>query len=144
MKYLQSVLLVLFMLVMISSCGKDAHDLDIHKPGLETESVEMHIGAFWLSNDSLSLGGLLLGRGEGNSGVITVNLTQPGSTPTGPVLLSCADVTAMDINVTLPDGTNKHFGNPEITTAGYLIGFTYQWTGGPLVEYIIVNNYKCE
>ncbi len=123
------LLLACFAVVLIAGCAKDTADM---------VSVEKRFRAVWLIDDSLPGGGLIVGRGEGNNGVITVELPTPEAGATGTVTLGCGSITHMNITVKTIDGT-KTFGDADICTAAYIIEFDHAWPDGTTLHYIVSN-----
>lgn len=104
-------------------------------------SVEKQFNATWTPNPELPNGGVIIGRGEGSSGVITVDIPPLTSVPEAPVELTWESVTSMDITVINENGVSMHFGNRAIKPSAYLIEFTHDWGNDVVVSYKLRNNY---
>jgi len=105
-------------------------------------SVEKQVGATWISNPELPNGGVIVSRGEGASGVITVNIPPMTQIPEEPVQLTWENVTGLDITVENENGVSMHFGNKSIRYSAYLIEFTHDWGNDIVVRYVLRNNYE--
>ncbi len=95
----------------------------------------------WIANPELPNGGVIVGRGEGSSGVITVEIEPMTQVPENPVQLTWEDVSSMDITVVNENGVEMHFGNKAIETSAYLFEFTHDWGNDIIVSYELRNNY---
>jgi hypothetical protein len=104
-------------------------------------NVEIQFNATWTPDPTLPNGGAIIGRGEGNSGVITVDIPPLTSVPEVPVQLTWESVTSMDITVINENGVQMHFGNRAIKPSAYLIEFTHDWGNDVVVSYELRNNY---
>jgi hypothetical protein len=104
-------------------------------------NVEVQFNATWTPDQSLPNGGVIIGRGEGSSGVITVDIPPLTSIPEAPVQLTWESVTSMDITVINENGVQMHFGNRAIKPSAYLIEFTHDWGNDVIVSYKLRNNY---
>lgn len=104
-------------------------------------SVEVQFDATWTPDPTLPNGGVIIGRGEGSSGVITVDIPPLTSVPETPVQLTWESVTSMDITVINENGVQMHFGNRAIKPSAYLIEFTHDWGNDVVVSYELRNNY---
>jgi len=104
-------------------------------------NVEVQFNATWTPNPELPNGGVIIGRGEGSSGVITVDIPPLTSVPEAPVQLTWESVTSMDISVVNENGVQMHFGNRAIKPSAYLIEFTHDWGNDVVVSYKLRNNY---
>lgn len=123
------LLLACFAVVLIAGCAKETTDV---------LSVEKKFRAVWLIDDTLPGGGLIVGRGEGSNGVITVELPTPEAGASGTVALGCGSITHMNITVKTPTGT-KTFGDADICTAAYIITFEHTWPDGSTHTYNVSN-----
>ena len=150
MKKYQFPLILSVLLLLISGCGKEKPITEAVALEGETESIEVRFTPEWQIDADMPFGGVIIWRGEGNSGrspetptnsVITVNLPVYTEAPPEPVELTHESITAMDINVITPGGETLHFGNDEIATAAYRIAFTHVWPGDITVTYIVRNIY---
>ncbi|MBN1448689.1 MAG: hypothetical protein JXA28_12225, partial [Bacteroidetes bacterium] len=88
--------------------------------------------AEWEVNTDLPGGGIIVGRGEGSNGVISVNLPMPPPTEAGeePIQLTADEVSYMNITVIDDQGASRHFTEEHIRSISYDILFEYEWDNG--------------
>ncbi len=105
----------------------------------DSKSVNILFEAAWEADESLPGGGLIVSRGEGGNGVITVDLPMPPPTEGGgdPIDLTSDEVTFMDITVEDDEGVTRHYTEDHIKTINYRIEFDYEWDNGIEQTYIV-------
>jgi hypothetical protein len=132
MKQLRNVATVLALLAVIASTVWALAD---------SKSVNFLFEAAWQADDELPGGGIIVSRGEGSNGVITVDLPMPPPTEPvqPPIELNKDQVTYMDIHVTDDNGVRRHYTNEHIGTVGYRIELEYEWDNGTSQKYVVVN-----
>lgn len=103
----------------------------------DSKNVTILFDATWQPDTDLPGGGVIVGRGEGSNGVISINLPMPPpeSASEDPVMLTSDDVTYMDVTVVDDQGATRHFTEENIQTISYDIVFTYEWDNGVSQEY---------
>lgn len=110
----------------------------------DSKSVNFLFEAGWEADAELPGGGIIVSRGEGSNGVITVDLPMPPPTEavTPPIELNKDQVTFMDIHVIDDNGVNRHYTTEHIGTVGYRIELEYQWDNGTTQKYVVVNELE--
>jgi hypothetical protein len=112
----------------------------------DSKSVNFLFEAAWEVNTELPGGGIIVSRGEGSNGVITVDLPMPPPTESvdPPIELNKDNVTYMDIHVTDDNGVKRHYTNDHIGTVNYRIELEYQWDNGTKQKYVVINMVEAE
>jgi hypothetical protein len=110
----------------------------------DSKSVNILFEAAWEADESLPGGGLIVSRGEGGNGVITVDLPMPPPTEEGgePIDLTSDEVTFMDITVEDNEGVTRHYTEDHIKTINYRIEFEYEWDNGIAQTYVVSNTVR--
>lgn len=112
----------------------------------DSKSVNFLFEAAWEVNTELPGGGIIVSRGEGSNGVITVDLPMPPPTESvdPPIELNKNNVTYMDIHVTDDNGVKRHYTNDHIATVNYRFELEYQWDNGTKQKYVVINMVEAE
>jgi len=105
----------------------------------DSKSVNILFDAAWEVDESLPDGYVIVSRGEGGNGVITVNLPMPPPSEEQPeaIELTASDVTFMDITVEDNEGVVRHYTSEQIETINYRIEFNYEWDNGIAQDYVV-------
>ncbi|MFA6232860.1 MAG: hypothetical protein WC824_01560 [Bacteroidota bacterium] len=123
---------VVLLLVLIGSAAWAVAD---------SKSVNFLFEAEWMVDPKLPGGGIIVSRGEGTNGVITVDLPLPPpevSVDT-PIKLTADNVTYMDIKVVDENGVTRHYTSEHIKTVNYRIDLEYEWDNGVTQKYLVEN-----
>jgi len=107
----------------------------------DSKSVNILFDAAWEVDETLPGGGVIVSRGEGGNGVITVDLPMPPPTEQqGEAIELTADqVTFMDITVEDNEGVTRHYTEEHIKSINYRIEFEYEWDNGIAQQYVVQN-----
>ncbi|MBE0643421.1 MAG: hypothetical protein IH600_05030 [Bacteroidetes bacterium] len=110
----------------------------------DSKSVNFLFEAAWEVDETLPGGGVIVSRGEGSNGVITVDLPMPPPTDAvePPIELNADDVTYMDIKVKDENGVEHHYTEDHIKTVNYNLEFEYEWDNGTTQKYVVKNTVK--
>ncbi len=80
---------------------------------------------------------IIVGRGEGNNGVITVGIQEPVNPPPDPIDLTAADITDLDLNVYTDSISCTTYGMADLETTSFLFLFSKVWPTGVTANYRI-------
>ncbi len=107
----------------------------------DSKSVNILFEAAWEVDETLPGGGVIVSRGEGGNGVITVDLPMPPPTEaqSEAIELTSDQVTFMDITVEDNEGVTRHYTDEHIKTINYRIEFEYEWDNGIVQQYVAKN-----
>jgi hypothetical protein len=110
----------------------------------DSKSVSFLFEAVWKVDANLPGGGVIVSRGEGTNGVITVDLPLPPPTESvdTPIELTAADVTHMDITIEDNEGVTRHYTKDQIETVNYRIDLEYEWDNGVMQKYVVENTVE--
>ncbi|MDT8322871.1 MAG: hypothetical protein RRA94_02080 [Bacteroidota bacterium] len=105
----------------------------------DSKSVNILFEAAWEADESLPGGGVIVSRGEGGNGVITVDLPMPppAEGQSEPIELTADNVTFMDITVEDDEGVSRHYTEEHIKSINYRIEFDYEWDNGVTQAYLV-------
>ncbi|MCB2203840.1 hypothetical protein KQI65_03760 [bacterium] len=105
----------------------------------DSKSVNILFEPAWEADESLPGGGVIVSRGEGSNGVITVDLPMPPPTESQSeaIELGSEQVTHMDISVEDNEGVMRHYTDDHISTINYSIEFEYEWDNGVVQAYVV-------
>ncbi|MFZ1729361.1 MAG: hypothetical protein WBQ23_08585 [Bacteroidota bacterium] len=107
----------------------------------DTKSVNFLFKAVWEVDSSLPGGGVLVSRGEGTNGVVTVELPMPPPSKAvdPPIKLTASDVSYMDITVEDETGATRHYGTEQKESVNYRFELEYEWDNGITQKYLLEN-----
>lgn len=110
----------------------------------DSKSVNFLFEAAWEVDETLPGGGVIVSRGEGSNGVITVDLPMPPPTEAvdPPIELTSDNVTFMDIKVKDENEVEHHYTSDHIKTVNYNLELEYQWDNGTTQKYVVKNTVK--
>lgn len=80
---------------------------------------------------------IIIGRGEGSNGVITVEIQEPVSQPPDPVDLAVSDISALDLTVYTGPTTSTTYGMADLATTSFLFLLSKVWPNGITANYRI-------
>jgi hypothetical protein len=105
-------------------------------------NVEVQFATSWIADPEYPNGGVIIGRGEGSHGIITVDIEPMTFIPEEPVQLTWQQVVSFHVTVENENGVEMHFRDRHIKTAAYLIEFTHDWGNDVIVQYQLRNLYE--
>ena len=105
----------------------------------DSKSVNILFEAAWEADAPLPGGGVIVSRGEGSNGVVTVDLPMPPPETAldEAIELTSKDVTYMDITVEDDEGVTRHYTEEHIQSINYRIEFEYEWDNGVAQKYVV-------
>ena len=80
---------------------------------------------------------IIVGRGEGSNGVITVDIQEPVNPPPDPVDLAVSDITDLNLTVHTGPTTSTTYGMADLATSSFLFLFSKVWPTGVAANYRI-------
>ncbi len=132
MKQILKISSVLFLLALVATTLWALAD---------SKSVTFLFEPAWEKDAELPGGGVIVSRGEGTNGVISVDLPlpPPSMSSEGPIELGADEVTYMDITVEDEDGVVRHYTDEHIRTVNYRIDLEHEWDNGVIQKYRVIN-----
>ena len=107
----------------------------------DSKNVTILFNTEWRPDEKLPGGGVIVGRGEGSNGIISIDLPMPPPEEAGedPVQLTAEQVTYMDITVVDDQGATREFNEKHIFKISYDIIFDYEWDNGVIQKYQVTH-----
>lgn len=124
---------ITFTLLLLVAAGTAAWALADSKP------VNFLFEAGWEPDAKLPGGGVIVNRGEGANGVITVDLPMPppAESVEPPIELGADEVTYMDITVTDENGVERRYKTEQKEAVNYSIELEYRWDNDVVQKYLV-------
>ncbi|GEM_PF-2380225 len=110
----------------------------------DSKNVTILFNAEWQPDEDIPGGGVIVGRGEGSNGIISIDLPMPPPDEAGedPIQLTAENVTYMSITVVDDQGATREFNEGHIQKINYDIIFDYEWDNGVTQQYQVTHTVE--
>ena len=107
----------------------------------DSKNVTILFNAEWQPDEKLPGGGVIVGRGEGSNGIISIDLPMPPPEEAGedPIQLTAEEVTYLNVSVVDDQGATREFNEKHIFKISYDIIFDYEWDNGVIQKYQVTH-----